>query len=496
MAATHAAPPARPPHASALGTALFNEPIVSKGSGGLVLVRDIDFASTSVETLLPFHGRCHIAYVPAAGVVLGLSKLARLTKLAARRVQSQESLTRRLLGALRAELRPLGAAVVVDARHLSYAEAAPQRRLTAGADGCLAAGGGAAGAGLLEEALAMLGLDAGADGLRLLGAAEPPPPEGGARGASDAGEGDSPMAPVTPDPSERDDASSSAGSARCMFEGGDAGSDASSSCGADGDAADGMEAAVAGLLAEAGVRDAASPAVRAGVRRYVLSLLAATAGYHTELPLGRPRPQQGACRRHSPDKQQQQRHGQQQQQHGQQQGQQQLAVRPAWSEHHVPFVSQCEHHMLPFYGSVHIAYLPARYCAPHSDGDGGGAGSCVCSGCSSGGACDAGGVLSAEAAQQVVAAFTQRLQVQERITQQVADAVAALTGAAGVLVVVRAAHMCMVARGVENHAGTTLTRAATGEFEARPQLRAEFLRAVAARGEEGACGSGRRACGC
>ena len=75
---------------SALGTALFNEPIVDKGSGGLVLVRDIDFAATSEATLLPFHGRAHIAYVPAAGVVLGLSKLARLTKLAARRVQTQE----------------------------------------------------------------------------------------------------------------------------------------------------------------------------------------------------------------------------------------------------------------------------------------------------------------------------------------------------------------------------------------------------------------------
>ena len=56
---------------------------MSNGSGGLVLVRDIDFAATSEATLLPFHGRCHIAYVPADGVVLGLSKLARVTKLAA-----------------------------------------------------------------------------------------------------------------------------------------------------------------------------------------------------------------------------------------------------------------------------------------------------------------------------------------------------------------------------------------------------------------------------
>jgi GTP cyclohydrolase IA len=50
----------------------------------VVQVRDIEFASTSVENLLPFHGRCHIAYMPSRGVVLGLSKFARLTGLFAR----------------------------------------------------------------------------------------------------------------------------------------------------------------------------------------------------------------------------------------------------------------------------------------------------------------------------------------------------------------------------------------------------------------------------
>jgi GTP cyclohydrolase I len=126
--------------------------------------------------------------------------------------------------------------------------------------------------------------------------------------------------------------------------------------------------------------------------------------------------------------------------------------------------------MLPFYGTVHIACTAPRQQQQRQQQQGGGA---------------CGALLARDAAEAIVAAFTQRLQLQERITQQVADAVAAATGAAGVLVVVRAAHMCMVARGVENHAGTTLTRAALGEFADSAALRAAFLKAVAARGNAG-----------
>lgn len=57
------------------------------------MVRDIEFASTSAANLLPFHGRCHIAYMPSRGVVLGLSKFARLTGLYARRFQHQQQFT-------------------------------------------------------------------------------------------------------------------------------------------------------------------------------------------------------------------------------------------------------------------------------------------------------------------------------------------------------------------------------------------------------------------
>ncbi|KAA6420331.1 MAG: GTP cyclohydrolase I [Trebouxia sp. A1-2] len=88
---------------SVLGGAIFHEPIVSEGSGSMVIVRDIEFASTSEANLLPFYGRCHVAYVPSNGVVLGLSKLARVTKLFASQLQSQQRLTSQILFASQCE---------------------------------------------------------------------------------------------------------------------------------------------------------------------------------------------------------------------------------------------------------------------------------------------------------------------------------------------------------------------------------------------------------
>ena len=83
-----------------IGGALFHEPLLTQCPDGMVIVRDIEFASTSEATLLPFYGRCHVAYMPRAGVVLGLSKLARLAKLFARQLQSQQRLTNQMLAAL------------------------------------------------------------------------------------------------------------------------------------------------------------------------------------------------------------------------------------------------------------------------------------------------------------------------------------------------------------------------------------------------------------
>ena len=103
---------------SAFGTALFHEPIISAGPDGLVLVRDITFAFLSERTLLPCHGRVHIAYVPRGGQILGLSKLARATKCLASRIQTQQRFAGDLLAAVQQAVQPAGAAVVVQATHM------------------------------------------------------------------------------------------------------------------------------------------------------------------------------------------------------------------------------------------------------------------------------------------------------------------------------------------------------------------------------------------
>ena len=86
----------------------------------MVIVRDIDFYSLCEHHLLPFFGKCHVAYVPD-GKVIGLSKIPRLVDVFARRLQVQERLTSQIAETLRHAVAPLGVAVVVEATHLCMA---------------------------------------------------------------------------------------------------------------------------------------------------------------------------------------------------------------------------------------------------------------------------------------------------------------------------------------------------------------------------------------
>lgn len=103
----------------------------------------------------------------------------------------------------------------------------------------------------------------------------------------------------------------------------------------------------------------------------------------------------------------------------------------------ISFVSLCEHHLLPFYGVVHIAYEPAQQ----------------------------GYVCGLSKLARVVEVYARRLQIQERLTQQIADAVEKGCGAQGVYVYVDATHMCMSCRGVMQEQARTTTQAARGCFE-------------------------------
>lgn len=114
----------------------------------------------------------------------------------------------------------------------------------------------------------------------------------------------------------------------------------------------------------------------------------------------------------------------------------------------IEFYSMCEHHMLPFYGRAHIAYIPN------------------------------GKILGLSKFARIVDLYARRLQVQERITTQVADAVQELLKPQGVAVLMEGVHLCMAMRGVEKQNSSTTTSAMRGTFRSDARTRAEFMSAV------------------
>jgi GTP cyclohydrolase I len=96
---------------------VLNDALFTVDYNEMVIVRDIDFYSLCEHHLLPFFGKCHVAYIPQ-GRVLGLSKIPRLVEIYARRLQIQERLTNQIAETLRAKVQPMGVAVVMEASHL------------------------------------------------------------------------------------------------------------------------------------------------------------------------------------------------------------------------------------------------------------------------------------------------------------------------------------------------------------------------------------------
>jgi GTP cyclohydrolase IA len=117
----------------------------------------------------------------------------------------------------------------------------------------------------------------------------------------------------------------------------------------------------------------------------------------------------------------------------------------------VEFYSQCEHHLLPFFGRAHVAYLPQ------------------------------GKVIGLSKIARIVDVFARRLQVQERLTRQVAEAIDEVIRPQGVAVIMEAQHLCMMMRGVEKQRSMTVTSAMLGVFKTQPQTRNEFLSLVESR---------------
>lgn len=111
----------------------------------------------------------------------------------------------------------------------------------------------------------------------------------------------------------------------------------------------------------------------------------------------------------------------------------------------IELYSLCEHHMLPFIGKAHVAYLPN------------------------------GKVLGLSKIARIVDMYARRLQIQENLTHEVANAIEKITGALGVAVVIEAKHMCMMMRGVEKQNSTMTTSVMLGAFREKATTRAEFL---------------------
>lgn len=111
--------------------------------------------------------------------------------------------------------------------------------------------------------------------------------------------------------------------------------------------------------------------------------------------------------------------------------------------------SLCEHHMLPFFGKCHVAYIPD------------------------------GKIIGISKIPRIVDAFGRRLQVQERLTMQIADCLGSILKPKGVAVVVDALHLCMSMRGVEKQNSYTTTSSMLGAFKSNPSTRSEFLSLIA-----------------
>ena len=114
----------------------------------------------------------------------------------------------------------------------------------------------------------------------------------------------------------------------------------------------------------------------------------------------------------------------------------------------IDFYSLCEHHLVPFFGKCHIAYLPDKK------------------------------VIGLSKLPRIVEVFSRRLQVQERLTQQIAETLHEKIKPQGVAVVMEAQHLCMMMRGVEKQNATAITSAMLGGFRTRRETREEFLELI------------------
>ena len=399
----------------ALGTALFHETgmanamrttttnEIANGTHDMVLVRDIPVFSTCAETFMPFYGVIHVGYAPNAGVIVGLSKLARVAEVYARRLQTPDGLARAVAQALHDVASPLGVGVSFTGVRLG--PFGPRETQGRASTGCFATSSSV----WWEEfgALVQLGgapseLSRGiwGDDARYCGACD----------------------------DDKDGVASTKGRG-----GAETLVDEAARRAAEG-VSESVYAGVKQLLNALNLEDRVREATDGKItledtaRRFSTLLSAMRSGADVPFSVI----EESAARDDATTNED--------------------VIDNVCVVRDLRMSTVCEHHLLPFHGTVSVAYALGP---------------------------DSSRALSRDTLQALVTRHSRRLQVQERLTRDVAEEVSKLTGGLGVMVAARAAHLCMVSRGVEKPGSSTCTVTKLGRFASEPALRSRVWERLA-----------------
>ncbi|XP_020089577.1 GTP cyclohydrolase 1 [Ananas comosus] len=376
------------------------------GTGGLVIVRDIDLFSYCELCLLPFSVQCHVGYVPSANRVVGLSKLSRVADIFAKRLQDPHRLANEVCAALHSSIKPAGVAVSLQCWHIPFPENLRSSKL--GMQGWVKISSSSC-SGVFEEKnssfwndfstiLKFRGINTEKGNINCLAL--------------------QPWCPL----SSLEVPYSNGHSMKNTVNG-----KIPSKLGVTYSS---MVSAVSSILLSLG-EDPIRKELVGTPHRYVHWLMNFKASANPEMKLDG----------YNLDK--------------------------LWSNHkngevfsnghttiirsalNMPFCSQCEHHLLPFYGVVHIGYFDEQ----------------------------SGSGIDRARLQSLVHFYGCKLQVQERLTKQIAEAVYSIFSK-GVIVVVEANHICMISRGIEKVRSSTATIAVLGQFSSDSAAKALFLETI------------------
>ncbi|CAO2839928.1 unnamed protein product [Amaranthus hypochondriacus] len=359
------------------------------GAGGLVIVRDLDIFSYCESCLIPFQVKCHVGYVPSGQRVVGLSKLSRVADVFSKRLQDPQRLADEMCSALHQTVKSAGTAVILHCRHLHF-PALDSMILDSSADGWIKVLV-SSGSGIFEDEDA----DIWAEFFGLLKL----------------------RTSIVDKIQKRNSANHWCPSQTST------GNNLPLSVGS---LNSGMITAVTSILKSLGEDPQRKELV--GTPTRFLKWMANFQNCKVDMKLNNV-----VCNKRVPQKS-----------NGEVKYNTQIH-----SELSLPFWSQCEHHLLPFHGVVHIGYLSTDGVDP----------------------------IGTPLLQSIVHFYGFKLQVQERLTRQIAETIAPLLGG-DVIVVAEASHMCMIARGIEKFGSSTATVAVLGQFSVDAKARALFLESL------------------